>query len=334
MRRPASSSRSAMRAVDDLVADLHPDPAEDLGVHVEVEVHLAAVELREGGAEALLLRVAQRDRRGDDGDHAVPALGGELGQGLESRFQATSTRRGHKARHQTLGGRVGAAAEQAAQQLALGRGAGGTVGQRGPQLGVRGDDPAEPEQLVLDVVERARLLRGGEVGDVRQLLAARPPGRGTATSGSAPVPATRSAAGPPTWPPRRRPASSALASPDCAGSVRTRRSDTSRSSSAVTAASSSASCAASTDVESVSASRRSRAAARASRLAPFIVERLGLLLELVEEAVDDTALPGVVLEGLTDELAGQVGGELAHVLAQRLTRRPCGRPRAGRGRRR
>ena len=29
------------------------------------------------------------------------------------------------------------------------------------------------------------------------------------------------------------------------------------------------------------------------------------------------ALPGVVLEGLADELAGQVGGELAHVLAQR-----------------
>ena len=85
-------------AVDDLVADPHPDPAEDLGVHVEVQVHLAAVELRQGGAEALLLRVAQRHRRGDDGDHAVPALGGELGQGLESRLQATSPRRGHKAR--------------------------------------------------------------------------------------------------------------------------------------------------------------------------------------------------------------------------------------------
>src|SRR4051812_14039831 len=47
-------------AVDDLVADLYPDPADDLGVHVEIEVHPAPVELREGGAEALLLRVAQR----------------------------------------------------------------------------------------------------------------------------------------------------------------------------------------------------------------------------------------------------------------------------------
>ena len=48
--------------------------------------------------------------------------------------------------------------------------------------------------------------------------------------------------------------------------------------------------------------------------------RLGLRaasLELVEEAVDDAALPGVVLEGLADELAGQFGGELADVLAQR-----------------
>src|SRR5690606_3407002 len=43
----------------------------------------------------------------------------------------------------------------------------------------------------------------------------------------------------------------------------------------------------------------------------------GLLVELVEEAVDHAALPGVVLEGLADELAGQVGGELADVLPQR-----------------
>ncbi len=133
-------------------------------------MHRAAVELREGGAQASLLHIAQRYRRGDDGDHALPALGGELGQGLQSRLQATSTRRGHKTRHQTLGGRLGPAAEKAAQQLALGRGGGGAVGQRGAQPGVGGDDPAEPEQLVLDVVERARLLGGGEVGGVRQLL--------------------------------------------------------------------------------------------------------------------------------------------------------------------
>ncbi len=48
--------------------------------------------------------------------------------------------------------------------------------------------------------------------------------------------------------------------------------------------------------------------------------RLGLLLELVEEAVDGAALPGVVLKGLADELAGQVGGQLADVLTQRLSR--------------
>src|SRR6201999_2831998 len=35
-----------------------------------------------------------------------------------------------------------------------------------------------------------------------------------------------------------------------------------------------------------------------------------------EEAVDGAALPGVVLKGLADELAGQYGRELAHVLAQ------------------
>ena len=58
--------------------------------------------------------------------------------------------------------------------------------------------------------------------------------------------------------------------------------------------------------------------ASASRLAPLIGRpRRSGLLEVVEEPVDDTALPGGVLQGLADDAAGQVGRDAPDLLAQR-----------------
>ena len=158
IRRAASSRRSAMVPLMTSSPTRTVIPPRTVGVHVEVQVHLPAVQLRQCGAEALLLLVAQRHRRGDHRDHAVPALRGQLGQGLESRLQATSPRLGRQAAStsRSVTG-LRPAAEQAAQQLGLGRGRrrSGRSARRRSSL-CRSDDPAEPEQLVLDVVERVR----------------------------------------------------------------------------------------------------------------------------------------------------------------------------------
>ena len=74
------------------------------------------------------------------------------------------------------------AVEQAVQQrdAPVGRRAG--VGQQPGQLRLAVQDPAEAEQLVLDVVERAGLLRGAEHGVARHRLQAVRPGRSTRPS--------------------------------------------------------------------------------------------------------------------------------------------------------
>lgn len=133
-------------------------------------MHRAAVELRQGRAQALLLRLAQRHRGDHRGDHPPATGGSQLGQGLESLFQATATRPGDEPGDQPEGDLVGTGAEKGVQQPGLGGLRGGGVGEGGAQRAVGGDDPGEPEHLVLDAVESAPALGLGEVRVGGQLL--------------------------------------------------------------------------------------------------------------------------------------------------------------------
>ena len=156
-RQPAirrSASLEAVRdgAVDDLVADAHRDPAEDPGVHVEIEVHLAAVQpgqrrrrdaafCRSLSGTAEVTTATERSRRS--------AASLERASSPPSRLRPRGwlTRR---VTRRSVAGR-GLAAEQRVQQLRLRRRPEAlAVGQRRPQLGRGGDGAAEPEQLVLD----------------------------------------------------------------------------------------------------------------------------------------------------------------------------------------
>ena len=60
--------------------------------------------------------------------------------------------------------------EQGAEQLPLALLGQGRIGQRGPQVRLGGDDPAEPEQPVLQVIEAVVRLGGQDRGLDRELL--------------------------------------------------------------------------------------------------------------------------------------------------------------------
>ncbi len=160
--------------VDDLVPDLDREPTEHLRVHLNVQVDVTAVGGPQPGGQALLLRVGQQHRAGDDRHQTLPLQGDEAAELLQASFQATSARVCGDLGDEAQGGRRDLGPEQVGQQrLLAGR---GRVGQRTAQSGVGREDPAEAEQLVFDVVETA--------GPSASLAAAITPSRSTASARS------------------------------------------------------------------------------------------------------------------------------------------------------
>src|SRR4051812_35645491 len=80
-------------AVDDLVAHADHQAAEDARVHGHLQADLPAVEAAEHVAQALLLRLGERDGGGHSGDRLAAATTGHLGQPLDGDVSATNVRR-------------------------------------------------------------------------------------------------------------------------------------------------------------------------------------------------------------------------------------------------
>ena len=327
-RRRASSRRATIGAVDDLVADLDPDAADEVGVELDVEVQLGAVDAAQRGGQPA--RAAPRSAARSPSRWRSAGCAGRRPPGRRPRRRgrrcgprgattACWTRR--RVSSATLSpSRPSISARPVARPGQRGRSA------RTRSSGCAGHDAAEAEQLVLDGVEPAGLVRGGGDGlDGEQLDRVGQVARCGPARTAPPRPATSTAA-PPTCSPSTARASPARSSPVRDGSVSARRSAISRSSSAATANRSSPRASRSVSPDGSASPSVSRAAARDPRLAPcrFPCSCLGALLvghrggaavgarlELVEEAVDDPALPGVVLERLADDAAGEVGGQRA-----------------------
>src|ERR1035441_4273216 len=137
--------------------------------------------------------------------------------------------------------------------------------------------------------------------------------------------ATRSRVASPTRPPSRSRASPVLASAGRLPSVSARRTAGSASSSATTAKSSSPSVlAAAADVAAAASCRV--ASASVARLAPLMLGSrpragaVGLAFEILEETLHNAALPGLVLQRLTHDPAGQVHSQGAHLGPEHLDR--------------
>jgi len=142
-----------------------------------------AVGRGQGRREPAALRRGERDRDVYLGHEALPPLGGQARILIQTRIQATSPGLVCRLRDQPQRRPGHLAAQQRAEQLVLALGRDEGAGKRGSQLRLGVHDPAEPEQLVFEVVqlmllvrdlddrERAELL--GRVGEVRGLGPAR-----------------------------------------------------------------------------------------------------------------------------------------------------------------
>jgi hypothetical protein len=149
-------------AVDDIVAELHPDAAEDLGVHHDVELDLAVVQPAQCSGQPISLLFTQVDGGPDHRHEALPAISRDLLVVLEGQLDRALTG-GHRVHSQgDRRGRRLAFEQRPDERLAV---LGGhlAVGDRVTELGVPQDHAAEPEQLVLELGQLARALRGDDV---------------------------------------------------------------------------------------------------------------------------------------------------------------------------
>src|SRR5580692_6453039 len=141
-------------AVDALPRDLDGHAADDLGVEHDVQVYVMAVRRRQGRRQPAALRGGERDRDVHFGHESLPSFGGQAGKLFQARIQRTSP--GLQGRlcdqpHRRLGH---LAAEQRVEQLTLALCREVGVRQGGAQLRLGAHHPAEPEQLILQLVKR------------------------------------------------------------------------------------------------------------------------------------------------------------------------------------
>ena len=79
--------------VDDLVADLDPDPADDVLVVDDLQLDGLAVDLLQRAGEPGVLLLREVDRGRDDGSQLLATLGRDVEVGLERAVEATTPRR-------------------------------------------------------------------------------------------------------------------------------------------------------------------------------------------------------------------------------------------------
>src|SRR5690606_15640530 len=162
---------SGDRGVDEVVSDLDGEPTEHLRVHLDVQVNLSPVGGSQPRSEPLLLLLGERYGAAHDADQAFLESRDDPAVLVEGRFQATSSRMHHQLRDEPQGGAGDLPFEQLGQQRPLPVARDVRVAERPAQLGVGGEDPAEPEQLVFQVVdlaERLRLSGGGRHAEALQ----------------------------------------------------------------------------------------------------------------------------------------------------------------------
>src|SRR5690606_12640249 len=152
-------------AVDDLVAHADGESTHDLRRDLDVQVDVPPVDSGERGLQSRLLCFAQRNRGPYHGDVVPGPLGHQLTEMLETLFQGTSSRPGDSLGDQGQRRCADLARAQVLHQGALVLDRGAVRGQRGAEFGLTRDDPAKPEQLVLDALEFAG---AGVLSDRRQ----------------------------------------------------------------------------------------------------------------------------------------------------------------------
>src|SRR5699024_5267775 len=151
-------------AVDDLVADLHADPADDVLLVDDLEHDGLAVGPLQGTGEAGALLLGEVDRRRHDGGELLTTLGGDGEVLIDGPVEASTAGGEHRLAGQPDRLGPGLVPQEAADELGLPGGIALTVAQCVTQLRTLGDDALEAEELVLDPIDRARVLGPLESG--------------------------------------------------------------------------------------------------------------------------------------------------------------------------
>src|SRR5215472_9869863 len=184
---PEFGEAATHRPVDELITDLDGYAAHNLRILHDIQLNAVAVDGRQRRREPLALGLGQRAGDAHRGNQPVPPGRDEPGAVRQVRFQATSPGVQGDLGDQPQRRLRHLAFEQGVQQFALAVVGQQPTGQGRVQFWLGGVDPAEPEQLVLNVVKRARALgrcrrghHGELLGSVRQVPRHRPPGGGHA----------------------------------------------------------------------------------------------------------------------------------------------------------
>src|SRR5689334_15705828 len=170
-RQPLSKGGEPARhaAVNELIPDLDGHSTHDPGIDDDIQVNIVAVGLGQRGGEPPPLILCEPGGDPDDGDQALPPRGGQPPVLVQRRLQVTSSRVDDRLGDQAERGRAHLGCQQRVQQatLALVR---PLILQGRPQGGLGTEDPAEPEQLILQVIELAVMLGRGRAGEHGELL--------------------------------------------------------------------------------------------------------------------------------------------------------------------
>src|SRR5262245_38413476 len=168
-------------AVNELIPDLDGYSTHDPGIDNDIQVNIVAVGLRQRGGEPPALIFGEPGGDPHDGDQPLPPGGGQPPILVQRRLQVTSSRVDDRLGDQAERGRAHLGRQQRVQQAALAL-VRRLILQGRPQSGLGAEDPAEPEQLVLQVIQLAVTLgrgRGGQHGEllgrVGQVPRPRPP---------------------------------------------------------------------------------------------------------------------------------------------------------------
>src|SRR3954451_422726 len=152
-------------AVDLLVADPDGDAADESRVDDQLEPDILSRAGAQCLGEALLLVLGELHGGRHPSDQALPTGGRELGVVAEAPLDRPPARRDDRPLDQRERHAGDLVVEQPVEQLELAVVGEKTVGQCGPELVLRCEDPLQPEQPVLDLVELVVAL-GADEGDL------------------------------------------------------------------------------------------------------------------------------------------------------------------------
>src|SRR5215470_12048865 len=156
-------------AVNELIPDLDGYSTHDPGIDNDIQVNIVAVGLRQGGGEPPALLLGEPGGGPHDGDQALPPGGGQPPVLVQRRLQVTASWVDNRLGDQAQRGRAHLGRQQRIQQAAFALVRRPLILQGRPQGRLGTEDPAEPEQLILQVIELALTLgrgRGGQHGEL------------------------------------------------------------------------------------------------------------------------------------------------------------------------